>query len=200
MIFVDWLFVAKEVKKDLPEPCILLRENGIFALLAYTKQYPTRELPLPSGYLSNGREVAFKDRRQADAKCAVVPKFMRPTGCLPYLSPEGLRPCQFERIPRANSYSAFPDAFCQMKARGWCDGAPPLQSGGQKKEEKETGPRAIFARNPVRRSYGCRNNVRGPSRRRRSLVCRRSTTASLSHEKVRRHGIGSDNFTQFRAA
>jgi hypothetical protein len=71
---------------------------------------------------------------------------------------------------------------------------------GKRKKKKETGPHAIFARGPVRRSYGCRNNVRGPSRRRRSLVCRRSTTASLSHEKVRRHGIGSDNFTHFRAA
>ena len=71
---------------------------------------------------------------------------------------------------------------------------------GKRKKKKETGPHAIFARGPVRRSYGCRNNVRGPSRRRRSLVCRRSTTASLSHEKVRRHGSGSDNFTHFRAA
>ena len=50
---------------------------------------------------------------------------------------------------------------------------------------------------PVRRSYGCRNNVRGPSRRRRSLVCRRSTTASLSYEISRRHGNGSVNSTHF---
>ena len=56
---------------------------------------------------------------------------------------------------------------------------------------------AVSARGPVRRSYGCRNNVRGPSRRRRSLVCRRSTTASLSYEISRRHGIGSVNSTHF---
>ena len=63
--------------------------------------------------------------------------------------------------------------------------------------EMKTGPRAVSARGPVRRSYGCRNNVRGPSRRRRSLVCRRSTTASLSYEISRRHGIGSVNSTHF---
>lgn len=48
----------------------------------YTKQvqpwYPTWELPLPFVYLSNGKEIAFKDCRQVDAKYEIVQKFMRP--------------------------------------------------------------------------------------------------------------------------
>ena len=79
----------------------------------YTKQvqpwYPTWELPLPFVYLSNGREIAFKDCRQDNAEYAVVQKFMRPKDLfrqlnlgyfdgLPYLSPEGLRACQFEAL------------------------------------------------------------------------------------------------------
>lgn len=65
------------------------------------------ELPLPFVYLSNGREIAFKDCRQDNAEYAIVQKFMRPWDLvrqlnlgyfdgLPYLSPEGLRACQFE--------------------------------------------------------------------------------------------------------
>lgn len=79
----------------------------------YTKQvqpwYPTWELPLPFVYLSNGKEIAFKDCRQVDAKYEIVQKFMRPWDLvrqlnlgefdgLPYLSPEGLRACQFEAL------------------------------------------------------------------------------------------------------
>lgn len=79
----------------------------------YTKQvqpwYPTWELPLPFVYLSNGREIAFKDCRQDKAEYAIVQKFMRPWDLvrqlnlgyfdgLPYLSPEGLRACQFEAL------------------------------------------------------------------------------------------------------
>lgn len=79
----------------------------------YTKQvqpwYPTWELPLPFVYLSNGREIAFKDCRQDNAEYAIVQKFMRPWDLvrqlnlgyfdgLPYLSPEGLRACQFEAL------------------------------------------------------------------------------------------------------
>ena len=30
---VDWLFVAKEVGKNLLEPCVLPRENGVFCSL-----------------------------------------------------------------------------------------------------------------------------------------------------------------------
>ena len=79
----------------------------------YTKQvqpwYPTWELPLPFVYLSNGKEIALKDCRQADAKYITVQKFMRPWDLarqlnlgefdgLPYLSPKGLRACQFEAL------------------------------------------------------------------------------------------------------
>lgn len=79
----------------------------------YTKQvqpwYPTWKLPLPFVYLSNGREIAFKDCRQDNAEYAIVQKFMRPWDLvrqlnlgyfdgLPYLSPEGLRACQFEAL------------------------------------------------------------------------------------------------------
>lgn len=48
----------------------------------YTKQvqpwYPTWQLPLPFIYLSNGKDIAFKDCRQPDAKYVTVQKFMRP--------------------------------------------------------------------------------------------------------------------------
>ena len=96
------------------------------------------------------------------------------------------------------SYARVSLCECRFKATGAC---VRLSGSGFRRgvagAEMKTGPRAVSARGPVRRSYGCRNNVRGPSRRRRSLVCRRSTTASLSYEISRRHGIGSVNSTHF---
>ena len=71
--------------------------------------YPTWELPLPLVYLSNGREIAFKDRRDPKAKYTLINKFPRPWDLakrlnlsefagLPKLSPADLRHCQYEAI------------------------------------------------------------------------------------------------------
>ena len=98
---------AKREEVALDDPHLIAQAEN------YTKQvqpwYPTWTLPLPFVYLSNGKEIAFKDCRTADAKYEIVQKFMRPWDLvrhlnlgefdgLPYLSPEGLRTCQFEAL------------------------------------------------------------------------------------------------------
>lgn len=98
---------AKREEVALDDPHLIAQAEN------YTKQvqpwYPTWTLPLPFVYLSNGKEIAFKDCRTADAKYEIVQKFMRPWDLvrhlnlgefdgLPYLSPEGLRACQFEAL------------------------------------------------------------------------------------------------------
>lgn len=98
---------AKREEVALDDPHLIAQAEN------YTKQvqpwYPTWTLPLPFVYLSNGKEIAFKDCRKADAKYEIVQKFMRPWDLvrhlnlgefdgLPYLSPEGLRTCQFEAL------------------------------------------------------------------------------------------------------
>ena len=98
---------AKREEISLDNPHLIAQAEN------YTKQvqpwYPTWELPLPFVYLSNGKEIAFKDCRQSDAKYVLVQKFMRPWDLvrqlnlgefdgLPYLSPKGLRACQFEAL------------------------------------------------------------------------------------------------------
>jgi len=71
--------------------------------------YPTWQLPLPLIYLSNGKEIAFKDRRNSNAKYQIIQKFPRPWDLarklglgdfsgLPHLSPKGLRHCQYEAL------------------------------------------------------------------------------------------------------
>ena len=95
----------KEIALDNPH-LIAQAEN-------YTKQLhpwcPIWKLPLPFVYLSNGVEIAFKDCQKDDAKYVPVQKFMRPWDLvrklnlgefdgLPYLSPKGLRTCQFEAL------------------------------------------------------------------------------------------------------
>lgn len=98
---------AKREEVALDNPHLIAQAEN------YTKQvqpwYPTWTLPLPFVYLSNGKEIAFKDCRKSDAKYEIVQKFMRPWDLvrhldlgefdgLPYLSPEGLRACQFEAL------------------------------------------------------------------------------------------------------
>lgn len=98
---------AKREEVALDNPHLIAQAEN------YTKQvqpwYPTWTLPLPFVYLSNGKEIAFKDCRKTDEKYEIVQKFMRPWDLvrhlnlgefdgLPYLSPEGLRACQFEAL------------------------------------------------------------------------------------------------------
>ena len=80
----------------------------------YTKQlrpwYPAWELPLRLIFLSNGREIAFKDCHKENARYEIIKKFPRPkdlvcvlglTGefdALPHLFKGKLRDCQYEAI------------------------------------------------------------------------------------------------------
>ncbi len=98
---------AKRAEISLDNPNLIAQAEN------YTKQvlpwYPTWELPLPFVYLSNGKEIAFKDCHQPDSKYEIIPRFPRPWDLvrklnlgefdgLPYLSPKGLRNCQFEAL------------------------------------------------------------------------------------------------------
>lgn len=86
-------------------------------LIAQAENYTTKALdsmplwedPIPFVFLSNGKEIAFKDCRQEDAKYEKLKYFKRPWDIarylrlnefagLPYLAPEGLRSCQYEAI------------------------------------------------------------------------------------------------------
>ena len=70
---------------------------------------PSWQLPLPFVYLSNGKAIAFKDIRTPDAPYQLVTQFPRPWDLvrkldlgeldgLPFLSPKGLRNCQYQAI------------------------------------------------------------------------------------------------------
>ena len=98
---------AKRAEISLDNPNLIAQAEN------YTKQvlpwYPTWKLPLPFVCLSNGKEIAFKDCRQPDSKYEIITKFPRPWDLvrkldlgefdgLPYLSPKGLRDCQFEAL------------------------------------------------------------------------------------------------------
>ena len=91
---------AKREEISLSNPHLIAQAEN------YTKQvkpwYPTWVLPLPFVYLSNGKEIAFKDCLKPNAKYEIITKFPRPWDLvrrlqlgefdgLPYLSPKGLR-------------------------------------------------------------------------------------------------------------
>ena len=86
-------------------------------LIAQAENYTTKALeymprwkdPIPFVFLSNGKEIAFKDCRKEDAKYEKLESFKRPWDIarylrlnefagLPYLSRTGLRTCQYEAI------------------------------------------------------------------------------------------------------
>lgn len=98
---------AKREEISLSNPHLIAQAEN------YTKQvkpwYPTWLLPLPFVYLSNGKEIAFKDCRKPNAKYEIITKFPRPWDLvrrlhlgefdgLLYLSPKGLRKCQYEAL------------------------------------------------------------------------------------------------------
>ncbi len=79
----------------------------------YTKRVqkwcPAWENPLKFVFLSNGKEIAFKDFHESEPKYKLISKFLRPWDFaqklklkefdgLPFLSPKGLRKCQFEAL------------------------------------------------------------------------------------------------------
>lgn len=98
---------AKREEIRLDDPKLIVQAER------YTEKLPgwvsALERPLPLIYLSNGKEIAFRDRREADHGYKLIKKFPRPKDLnkrlgfgdfsgLPYLSPKGLRDCQFEAI------------------------------------------------------------------------------------------------------
>ena len=91
-------------------------------LIAQAENYTTKALdwlprwkdPIPFVFLSNGKEIAFKDCRQEDAKYEKLKYFKRPWDIarylrlnefagLPYLSRTDLRTCQYEAITNLES-------------------------------------------------------------------------------------------------
>lgn len=103
---------AKREEISLSNPHLIAQAEN------YTKQvkpwYPTWVLPLPFVYLSNGKEIAFKDCLKPNAKYEIITKFPRPWDLvrrlqlgefdgLPYLSPKGLRKCQYEAVNKSGS-------------------------------------------------------------------------------------------------
>lgn len=95
-------------------------------LIAQAENYTTKALdwvprwkdPIPFVFLSNGKEIAFKDCRKQDSKYEKIKNFKRPWDLakalglsefagLPYLAPDGLRSCQYEAI--TNLEASFKD-------------------------------------------------------------------------------------------
>lgn len=98
---------AKRADKPLSETAKIQAENYSHKLL---KWYQFWQKPLPFVYISNGKEILFSDIR--DKKSPYQPLLLMHTpkevarmagienefAGLPYLSPKGLRKCQFEAV------------------------------------------------------------------------------------------------------
>ncbi|WP_052339101.1 type I restriction endonuclease subunit R [Anaerobiospirillum succiniciproducens] len=104
----------EEISLDNPQ-LIAQAENYTTKALEWV---PLWENPIPFVFLSNGKEIAFKDCRKQDAKYEKLKNFKRPWDLakalclsefagLPYLAPEGLRSCQYEAI--SNLEASFKD-------------------------------------------------------------------------------------------
>ena len=95
----------EEISLDNPQ-LIAQAENYTTKALEWV---PLWENPIPFVFLSNGKEIAFKDCRKTDAKYEKLNSFKRPWDIarylrlnefagLPYLSRTDLRACQYEAI------------------------------------------------------------------------------------------------------
>ena len=104
----------EEISLDNPQ-LIAQAENYTTKALEWV---PLWENPIPFVFLSNGKEIAFKDCRKQDAKYEKLKNFKRPWDLakalglsefagLPYLAHEGLRSCQYEAI--SNLEASFKD-------------------------------------------------------------------------------------------
>ena len=104
----------EEISLDNPQ-LIAQAENYTTKALEWV---PLWENPIPFVFLSNGKEIAFKDCRKQDAKYEKLKNFKRPWDLakalclsefagLPYLAPEGMRSCQYEAI--SNLEASFKD-------------------------------------------------------------------------------------------
>ena len=99
---------AKRAEIPLDDPHLIAQaENYLRKLQPW---YPAWERPLRLVYLSNGREIAFKDCHEPDARYELIEKFPRPKDLvkllkledefagLPHLFRGTLRECQFKAI------------------------------------------------------------------------------------------------------
>ncbi len=100
----------EEISLDNPQ-LIAQAENYTTKALEWV---PLWENPIPFVFISNGKEIAFKDCRKQDAKYEKLKGFKRPWDLakalglsefagLPYLSSTGLRTCQYEAITNLES-------------------------------------------------------------------------------------------------
>ncbi|MDO4675735.1 MAG: DEAD/DEAH box helicase family protein [Anaerobiospirillum succiniciproducens] len=100
----------EEISLDNPQ-LIAQAENYTTKALEWV---PLWENPIPFVFLSNGKEIAFKDCRKKDAKYEKLKYFKRPWDIarylrlnefagLPYLSRTDLRACQYEAITNLES-------------------------------------------------------------------------------------------------
>ena len=98
---------AKKEGVPLTDAVAKQAEKYAYKLL---KWYQHWQNPLPIIYLSNGKELLFKDMRNGESEykslqqmhspkeLAMLAGIENPFAGLPYLSPKGLRDCQFEAI------------------------------------------------------------------------------------------------------
>ena len=98
---------AKRADMPLPDTATEQAENYAHQLL---KWYPYWQKPLPFIYVSNGREIKFRDIRDEKSSYESLPQMHTPKELvrmagirsefagLPHLSPKGLRKCQFEAV------------------------------------------------------------------------------------------------------
>jgi len=106
---------AKKEDTELTGIVAAQAENYARKLLNW---YPCRQNPLPLMYLSNGKELLFRDIRDIQSEYQALQQMHTPREMakiagiqnewagLPYLSPRGLRKCQFEAIGKLeNSFS-----------------------------------------------------------------------------------------------
>lgn len=98
---------AKRADIPLSETVIKQAENYTYKLL---KWYQYWQKPLPFVYISNGKEILFRDIRDANSSYQLLLQMHTPKEVakmagiknefagLSYLSPKGLRKCQFEAV------------------------------------------------------------------------------------------------------
>ncbi|MCL2651014.1 MAG: DEAD/DEAH box helicase family protein [Candidatus Azobacteroides sp.] len=107
-----------EAKKEDTELSEIVAEQAEKYARKLLNWYPCWQNPLPLVYLSNGKELLFRDIRKAHSEYQPLQQIHAPREMakiadiqnefagLPYLSPRGLRKCQFEAITQLeNSFA-----------------------------------------------------------------------------------------------
>ena len=104
-----------EAKREDAELSMVVAEQAEKYARKLLNWYPCWQNPLPFVYLSNGKELLFRDIRDTQSEYKSLEQMHTPREIakiadiqnefagLPYLSPRGLRKCQFEAITRLES-------------------------------------------------------------------------------------------------